>query len=33
MKNYLVELEGGVESSHKRTNFETDGLNWNHEID
>ena len=33
MKNYLVELEGGVDSSHKRTNFETDGLNWNYEID
>ena len=29
IKNYLVELEGGVEESHKRSNFETDGLDWN----
>ena len=32
IKNYLVELEGNVEDSHKRSNFETDGLDWDFKI-
>ena len=29
MKNHLMEQEGDVEESHRKSNFETDGLDWN----
>jgi hypothetical protein len=32
MKNALLEKEGTVEASHIRSNFETDGLDWDFEL-
>ena len=33
MKNHIMAKEGGVESSHLKSNFETDGLDWELEIE
>ena len=33
MKNQLMVKEGGVENSHLKSNFETDGLDWELDID
>ena len=32
MKNHLMEREGFVEASHRKSNFETDGLDWEFQI-